>query len=237
MAQFVSDTFTDTNGTNLTAHTGETGATWTRHGFSQDTTVPTISSNLLAINEGTANRTVYYASGTPAGADYTVAVDYTISGSGVEANEIFGPLGRVNTGANTMYAALVMQSAGGARLYRFAAGTGTIIVAAVPFTITASETYRITLDVSGTGATVTVAGRIQRASDSNWLTSSGTWQVAQTNFGSFGDTDATRITAAGKAGFWANGTRPRGNNFSADDTGAASSIPSISTYRRMLARA
>lgn len=231
MPQFVNDTFTDADATNLTAHAGETGASWARHGFSQDVTVPTISSNRLAINEGTANRTLYYANGSPINANYTVAIDYVVSGSGVETNEIFGPLGRIDTAANTMYAALAMQSAGGVRLYKFVAGTGTIIVAAVAVTLSAGATYRMFLSMNGS----TISGKFQRASDSNWLSPSGTWQSGETTFGSVTD---TAITAAGKAGFWANGTRPRGDNLSADDIVAGgSSIAAVSNYRRMLAGA
>lgn len=220
MAQFVNDTFTDADSTALTSHTGETGATWTKHGFSEDTGSdnPIITSNLLRPRTTTALRTIYYASGSPAAADYTVSVDYVVDASGVEATEIFGVVGRVATGANTFYAALYMQNAGGIRIYKFVTGTGTVIVTAVSVTLSSSATYRLTLDMQGS----TIAARFQRASDSNWLTSSGTWQASQTNLGSTTD---TAITAAGKAGFWSNGTRPRGNNFSADDVAGGTTAP------------
>src|SRR3546814_9399686 len=69
---FVSDSFTDTAGTALASHTGETGASWTQHpSFAAGMTItdanrcrPSSSGSIIA----------YYASGVPAGADYEVSV-------------------------------------------------------------------------------------------------------------------------------------------------------------------
>jgi hypothetical protein len=69
MSQFVHDTFTDADGTLLTSHTGETGATWARYpGYTTDAT---ITSNRVRGN-GAADAEVHYASGVPASADYDV---------------------------------------------------------------------------------------------------------------------------------------------------------------------
>lgn len=239
MAQFVNDTFTDTDATAVTSHIGETGATWTKHGFATNSTAPAIRSNRLNTEDTGAVNSVYYASGSPASADYTVSLGYVPGSGGAQVGDIVGPLGRVNTGANTFYGALYLTSASGIRLYRFAAGTGTVIVAAVAFTPVSGTTYTITLDIQGAGATVTVAGRVQRSSDGFWLNSSGTFVSGQTNFGSFGDTDGTRITAAGKAGFWTlgghtnDGAKFKIDSFSADDVAAGGlSVPVVMNQYR-----
>ncbi len=235
MAQFVSDNFTDTDAVAITSHTGDVGATWTKHGFATNTSAPTIRSNRLKTDDTGAVNSIYYASGSPASADYTVAIDYIPGSAGPETGDIVGPLGRVATAANTFYGALYLQSAGGIRLYRFVTGTGTVIVAAVAFTPLAGVQYRMTLDMQGT----TIAMRVQRSSDSQWLASANTWQASQVNCGSVTDSN---ITAAGKAGFWTlsqssnDGQKFRLDAFSADDiAGAGSAIACISNYRRMLA--
>ena len=91
MTVFVSDTFTDTDGTLLTAHTGETGATWT----SLKGTAEEIQSNALTPN---GNDGVCYASGSPASAEYDV--EYVITGT-TAAGYALGGLGRLDTGVST----------------------------------------------------------------------------------------------------------------------------------------
>jgi hypothetical protein len=70
MTAFVVDTFTDTNGTGIFSHTGETGATWTLIAAA-GANDPTIQSNRLQGVDGTG---YFYAraSGTPPSADYYV---------------------------------------------------------------------------------------------------------------------------------------------------------------------
>src|SRR5574340_27254 len=112
MATFVSDTFTDTDNTNLSAHTGETGATWAKH--TSYTADATIISNQAKVSSGTA---MYYASGNPTNADYYAAMDIIRSGSGA-----LGVACRVNTAAHTFYYA---QHYTNWQLYKAVAGTHT----------------------------------------------------------------------------------------------------------------
>mgnify|MGYP001318790885 CR=1 FL=1 len=235
MAQFVNDTFTDGDATAITSHTGETGATWTKHGVATNTTAPTVRSNRLRCDDTGAVNAIYYASGTPASANYTVSLDWITGSGGAQTGDIVGPLGRMATGTTDFYGALYLQTAGGIRLYKFVAGTGTVIVAAVTFTPASSATYRITLDMQGT----TIAGRIQRASDNNWLNSSGSWVSGQTNFGSVTDSS---ISAAGRAGFWGHGENANDgakftfDNFSADDVVSGTTAPiSVLVPKQLLA--
>ena len=93
MAQFLSDTFTDTDGVLLSAHTPDGGGTWTKN--SAYTPGAEIFANTVGTIGGTTN---HYHSGTPASADYSVTA--TMALIGVVAN---GVTGRGETAARTFY--------------------------------------------------------------------------------------------------------------------------------------
>src|SRR5574343_513281 len=95
MAQFVNDTFTDTNGTALASHTGETGATWTL--LAGSTTQKIVYSNELICGGG---RGVYKASGTPGGADYEVHTWQTWRGTYGQDFHRTGPALRLDSSGN-----------------------------------------------------------------------------------------------------------------------------------------
>lgn len=200
MTAFLTDSFTDTNGTVITSHTGELGATWTA--LTGSALAPTIQSNAVDPGTGSSLNAFYYASGTPLSANYTVTSDVVFNGGSAAIPG--GPGGRMSTGAQTGYFALLYNLATAPfdkfALFKYVAGTLTKIAGTgVTPTITSGVTYRITLDMNGT----TIAMRVQRQSDSNWLNSSGSWQSGQTNCLSVTDTD---ITAAGRPGFWLSRT-------------------------------
>ena len=96
--QLTTDTFTDTNGTNLGAHTGEALATWTRHTNSPANNLKIDSNEIYA---DTAAGAFYYSSATPATPDYTIT---GILGRASENDSTVSLLARVNTSANTYYA-------------------------------------------------------------------------------------------------------------------------------------
>ncbi len=188
MGVFLNDTFTDTNGTNLTAHTGETGATWSQHpSFSG---AATIQSNRAL---GGGDNRIFYAAGTPGSANYTVAARLYIISGGTHC----GVAARMSTSTSTWYT-LTLDS-GSLKLFKSASSQ---LASTVSMTPTVGETYILTLDVSGSSTTA-IAGRVQRLSDSQWLTSGGTWQSGQTNFLSVNDSSSP-VTSAGKAGIWLN---------------------------------
>lgn len=117
MATFVSDSFTDTSGTALSSHTGETGATWVKHA-SYSTTLVISNANRVR-TDGTASTITYYASGTPASADYKVGMTLRqLTGAGH-----LGVAGRINTAANTMYRARYDGGANQFHLQSAVAGT------------------------------------------------------------------------------------------------------------------
>ena len=113
---FVSDTFTDSDGTSVTSHTGETGATWTNH--------PSYTNGAKIQNNrahGNNDYRVLYASGSPASADYDVeAVVRKVTG----LNHA-GVVGRCSTSTNTYYAAVWENAGPWWRLYKLVSGTST----------------------------------------------------------------------------------------------------------------
>lgn len=115
MSVFVSDSFSDSDGTLLENHTGETGASWTAHTNPANNK---IVSNRLRGNGVTAS--VHYASGTPASADYEVEAEFYQA----SADEVMSILARLETGAVTYYG-LQRRTAGGGdwRLVKSVAGT------------------------------------------------------------------------------------------------------------------
>jgi hypothetical protein len=115
---FVNDTFTGTDGTLLTSHTGETGATWTKHPSVVTNGIGQIYSNRVT---GNGELVYFYASGTPASADYDIEIDATDMGTGREA----GLLGRVNTSAQTWYQ--FYGFGGYFYFYKYISGTPTLL--------------------------------------------------------------------------------------------------------------
>lgn len=101
MATFLNDTFTDVNGTALASHTGETGATWTKHPNAGASNIAVSNINTI-VSDGTT-LSYYYASGTPAGAEYDVTSDLLIKST--TASRRAGVMARLATDAATYYRA------------------------------------------------------------------------------------------------------------------------------------
>lgn len=124
MATFLNDTFTDTNAVNLTAHTGETGATWLKNGTAATGNF-LVQSNRIYASTITA---IYYASGTPTTADYEVEATVNIVTTGVDSQQTHA-CGRYSTSANSGYV-FGMHVTGGVWqcfLQRYAAGAATTL--------------------------------------------------------------------------------------------------------------
>lgn len=123
MATFVNDTFTDTSATDLTAHTGETGATWTEH--TTYTSGQVVISNANRIRNNQNQLCVLYASGAPINADYYVQASLVVKNVGGESNA--GVAGRIDTAANTMYGVRYSMTSGTPQwiLFKIVAGVVT----------------------------------------------------------------------------------------------------------------
>lgn len=155
---FVHDTFTDTAGVNLSAHAGETGASWTKHGsFTGDILITDVN----RARSNTVASSVYYASGAPAAADYSVAADIFVKSV---INSGMGVVGRVATGADTLYWARYAKSATVAQwqLQKDVAGLNTTL-GTFDQTLSAGVTYALKLVMTGTTIELYVDG-VQRIS-------------------------------------------------------------------------
>lgn len=172
---FVSDTFTDSApyGTPLTSHTGETGATWTAHPSSTGATQTSASGGIRETT--TTGVGVYYASGLPPSANYTVEADFLTRAAWASDYSAYAHvLARVDTTATTFYACRYSKVGHAWEIAEWNAGTG-VIDASTSATLAPSTTYHVAFTVNGpslsckvngstvvsaTDSTITAAGRV-----------------------------------------------------------------------------
>ena len=213
MAQFASDPFTGTSGTELTTYS----ASWTRH---VSYTVNSQISDANRARSSAAGTSAYWHSGTPATADYSVSGDLFFK----EANGglgFTGVIGRVDTAANTFYMARYSGDTSDAwQLYKFVAGTATLLGSSAA-AIADETSHNVKLEMVGSAIKLFKDGE-------------GTATISAT------DAD---ITAVGKAGirFISADTDTTGihlDNFSADDVaGGATPITASDTLTPSLTEA
>lgn len=98
MTAFVTDTFTGSAGTTLQTHTGELGATWTKHPAAAQDMVLTNANKLRGSSTG--NYGLYYASAVPPSSEY--AVSCTVTQVSLLSNPT-GICARLDTAAQTCY--------------------------------------------------------------------------------------------------------------------------------------
>jgi hypothetical protein len=153
---FVQDSFTGSDSTNLTAHTGEIGATWTKHpnqpGSARDIL---ITSNQARGDGNTSTISRYYASGTPPTADY--AVEATLNAISATTNERAGIWARMNTSTDDGYELTYQRESTRWALYKVVSGTATLLGSYTDvFSDGSSRTIR--LELRGTALTVLIDG-------------------------------------------------------------------------------
>ena len=151
------DNMTDTTGTTLQVHTHSGGAagTWTKHASSSGDAV--ITNTGLVRKSGTNSGALYYASGVPATADYSVEADIYVASE--VTNDIAGVVGRLDTSNTngTYYVARYEQSNHQWNLHKVVNGTWSFLGSAAQ-TVAVGSTYRLTLDMTGTSIRVLVNG-------------------------------------------------------------------------------
>jgi lysophospholipase L1-like esterase len=151
MSLFTSDTFTDTTGTLLENHTGETGAVWTKNpAFSTGSAAITSAGRLRGNSGGFA---IYYSSAAPASADYDVEADLYVASTA----DTTGILGRQSTSAVTYYLFDYEFSSAQWKLYTVVNGA-TLNSTTFNQTLTAGQTYHIRLCMRGSNITCFVNG-------------------------------------------------------------------------------
>jgi len=211
MTTYVNDTFSDTNGTALSAHAGETGASWTLLSAPSGSPALQIQGNKLQ-QVGTATVfALYRASGTPASSDYGCLINMVVSAA-LPASCSWGPGVRFASAAVTGYFALYDPNGSAWQIYRANAGAFETVGGTYSQALSVA-TYAVKLSAEGTGATVTLALNID-----------GTDRLVVT------DTSASRITSTGFAGFWwsqsAASTAMQFDSVVADDAAGGAALSS-----------
>lgn len=167
----VADNFAGAASSALTSHYADLGLGWAAYTVGGDTgTLQLNGSGQVGAITGTGDG---YNLQAPASPDYTVSADLTISNTG----SIGAVMGRMSTGADTLYEAIYIGGTG-FQLYRVVAGTATQIGATYSTTFTLGTPYTISLTMSGTS----ISGLINGSTV-------------------IGPVTDTNITAAGYAGF------------------------------------
>jgi lysophospholipase L1-like esterase len=134
------DTFTDSAGTLLENHTGETGAVWTRNPI-----LPTGSAAITADGRlrGNAAATIYFSSGVPSSADYDVEADLIVASNVNNA----GLVGRQSATAETYYL-FDYENGANFKLYTLVNATN-VNSTTYAMTLTAGQTYHLRLSMRG----------------------------------------------------------------------------------------
>ncbi len=215
MTAFVTDSFTGTDNTALTSHTGELGATWTKHPtMAGNALAPKIVSNQLVPAEvnGSVNA-FYYASGVPTTPDYSATMDFKLS---TGANGADGIGMRMSTSAGDGYFATLYVALNRVSIFKAVGGSLSEIASVSTGPLDTAVTYRVTVGATGTS----IRARVQRLSDSYFLTSSNTWQVGAADCVTVTDSS---VTAAGRVAIWMgeNSLPTTFDNLTADDPNAS----------------
>ena len=202
MATFVNDTFSgEASNVALSAHTGETGATWTTHpSYTDDLQVSSSSSNVA--QAATGSSAAYYTSGVPATNEYDVQADFAFPTSLTSAANL-GISGRMSTSVDEHYHARYNHGAGDWQLYRVQSGFN--LLNSYTQSLSTATTYTCKLEI--------------RTATKKWYVN-GVERISHTNNG---------ITNTGRAGTrWAfNATgnfNARMDNFSATDAPAGGGL-------------
>lgn len=206
MAVFFNDTFTVGATTLLTAHTSDSGHTWS--GFagtlSPAPSVYTASGGAVASGAGAAS--VWRSSIIAPNVDVSVSQLWKVDN--IAPTLVFGAAARLNAAGNAGYAALYAKASSAWVIVRIGATLATTTLAtSSTVTYANGATPSIEFIVTGSGATVTLELKV-----------GGSTLVTTT------DTTGSRITTAGFTGFWMHCDVAQGtflNSMSSDDLAAA----------------
>lgn len=163
---FVTDSFTDTDGTALEDHTGELGATWMEV---EEVPAGGVISSAGRVRPNTTATNWYSASGSPAGAEYDIAADIHVASSMESA---MGVDGRIALGFNTRYFFDHYSTANNWRFFKVVTGSFTDL-GAFSQTLTVSNTYAIVLEVRDAAKKGYVGGVERISSADNAITAAG----------------------------------------------------------------
>lgn len=164
---FVNDTFTDTAGTSVLTHTGETGATWTKHpSYSASGAVISDANRLRASLSTDWN--IFYSSGVPAGAEYDVTSVIYIA---TYTSSFAAATGRHSTSADTYYMAR-NPGAGAWNLQKSVAGTVSTL-GTFSQTLSAGVSYTVQIQIRDATKKMFIDGVERASSSDNAITAAG----------------------------------------------------------------
>lgn len=147
---FANDTFTGSDTTSITAHTSDSGHSWTKNTSS-------VGSYDLQINGNEINPTsassvmAWYSSAVPASADYSVSIRW---GCGSTANVSLMPVARLTTSGLSFYGA--RYSSATWYLYKWVGGSFTEITTAAETAGNTPTTATRKITIKCTGTTIQV---------------------------------------------------------------------------------
>lgn len=204
--------------------TGEELATfnvaWTKHTSYTNNLVGALSYSDAITVDSAASISLYYHSGTPSSADYTVDVTGLFSGTTTGLGQ-YAAAGRISTSANTFYmgrlsANGLLASTCNWQIFRAVSGSFAQLGSSSSVSITADVEYNVRLKMDGSSISLYGDG------------------AGSPTIGPITDSN---ITSAGKAGVRIGRPTAGGNPFvtafSADDLGAAAaSMPPARSARR-----
>lgn len=209
MAVIAQDNFTGTNGASLIGRTSSSGHTW-------QLAFGTTGTAEIQSNRGRATADDFVlVIGTPSTADYYAKRKLVYYG---DTNNQ-GVCVRAQAGNGNRYNGF-RSSSGFYSIYKSGAGAGTM---GTNVTIAYDEAVDMTLSATGTSP-VHLELKVQRVSDSQWLTSGGTWQVGETACITHDDSSSP-ITGAGQPGVYCStsdgaSTGSEIDDFDSQDIGA-----------------
>jgi lysophospholipase L1-like esterase len=172
-ATFVQDSFTGTGGTLLENHTGETGATWAKNPAALTGSMALTSTGALRDNTSVQNDSYYYASGTPASADYSVQADFTLQAVPTGTTPNFGVQGREDPTAETFYWALYNYSSTKWELYKRVNGSATLLNNSAVVALSTGRIYTLNLTMVGSAITFSVDGAVVASATDTSITAAG----------------------------------------------------------------
>lgn len=184
MALVLRDNFTDTNGTNLTSHTADNGATWTRQTGGPSGTA-TIESNQTST---TTNSLQFISSAAPGSENFIVEAVVTRATATSSTDHRIGVIINYHPTATTGYFIRLANTA--LFIQRIVGGSATTI-ANISTTWSQPETYTLNVDVTDSQTDIKFDVRVSRASDGFFMNSSGTFVSGDTIAHSYDEAGAT----------------------------------------------
>lgn len=151
---FLSDSFTGAAGTDLTAHPGELGATWSRHAARPNGQIVLTAQNRA--RHANAIEAVYVAAGAPPAAEYDVVGNLYVAAT-APINGMALLLARLDTTTAAWYGVGYDVALGRWVILR-QTGTGVVTLATASASLTVGRTYEVTAQIRTGAKTLLVDG-------------------------------------------------------------------------------